>query len=51
MGGWDTGPFGIDTAADFANSLDDAEPEEREAPVRGILTRTVDATGRLTEGE
>ncbi|MFC8373385.1 DUF4259 domain-containing protein [Streptomyces sp. NPDC057239] len=51
MGTWDTGPFDNDTAADFANALDDAKPEEREALIRGVLTRTVDATGWLTEGE
>ncbi|MFE1285854.1 DUF4259 domain-containing protein [Streptomyces sp. NPDC058751] len=34
-----------------ADSLDDAHPEEREALIRGVLTRTVDATGWLTEGE
>ncbi|WP_392958093.1 DUF4259 domain-containing protein [Streptomyces sp. LN245] len=51
MGTWDTGPFGNDTAADFANTLDDAKPEERETLIRGVLTRTVDAIGWLTEGE
>jgi hypothetical protein len=51
MGTWDTGPFDNDTAADFANALDDARPEEREALIRGVLTRTVDAIGWLTEGE
>ncbi|MFD8699405.1 DUF4259 domain-containing protein [Kitasatospora purpeofusca] len=51
MGTWDTGPFDNDTAADFANALDDAEPEEREALIRGVLTRTVDAAGWLSEGE
>ncbi|WP_329025842.1 DUF4259 domain-containing protein [Streptomyces sp. NBC_00690] len=51
MGTWDSGPFDNDTAADFANSLDDASPEEREALVRGVLTRTVSATGYLTEAE
>ncbi|WP_231156163.1 DUF4259 domain-containing protein [Streptomyces sp. CNZ748] len=51
MGTWGTGPFGNDTAADFANALDDARPEEREALIRGVLTRTVDATGWLAEGE
>ncbi|MFF3958561.1 DUF4259 domain-containing protein [Streptomyces sp. NPDC001890] len=51
MGTWDTGPFDNDTAADFADALDDAEPEEREALIRGVLTRTVDATDWLTEGE
>ncbi|MFF2847449.1 DUF4259 domain-containing protein [Streptomyces sp. NPDC058001] len=51
MGTWDTGPFDNDTAADFANALDDAKPEEREALIRGVLTRTVDATGYLVEAE
>ncbi|WP_406408610.1 DUF4259 domain-containing protein [Streptomyces sp. NBC_01643] len=51
MGTWDTGPFDNDTAADFANALDDAEPAEREALIRGVLTRTVDAAGYLTEAE
>ncbi|MFE0452446.1 DUF4259 domain-containing protein [Streptomyces sp. NPDC058914] len=51
MGTWDTGPFDNDTAADFANALDDAKPEERVALIRGVLTRTVDAVGWLTEGE
>ncbi|MEJ8662191.1 MULTISPECIES: DUF4259 domain-containing protein [Streptomyces] len=51
MGTWDTGPFDNDTAADFANMLDDAEPEKREALVRGVLIRTIDATGFLAEAE
>ncbi|CAM5693778.1 DUF4259 domain-containing protein [Streptomyces chartreusis] len=51
MGTWDTGPFDNDSAADFAGDLDDANPEEREALIRGVLTRTVDATGWLTVGE
>ncbi|MFJ9724732.1 DUF4259 domain-containing protein [Streptomyces sp. NPDC101209] len=50
MGTWDTGPFDNDTAADFADCLDDARPEERERLIRGVLMRTVDAVGRLTEG-
>ncbi|MCQ4208750.1 DUF4259 domain-containing protein [Streptomyces longispororuber] len=51
MGTWDTGSFDNDTAADFANALDDAKPEERVALIRGVLTRTDDATGWLVEGE
>ncbi|MER6917905.1 DUF4259 domain-containing protein [Streptomyces spiralis] len=51
MGTWDTGPFDNDTAADFAGDLDDAEPGEREALIRGVLTRTVDATDHLWEAE
>ncbi|MFF0561988.1 DUF4259 domain-containing protein [Streptomyces sp. NPDC004266] len=38
-------------AADFANALDDAQPEAREALIRGVLIRTIDATGYLTEAE
>ncbi|MEV6574216.1 DUF4259 domain-containing protein [Streptomyces sp. NPDC051577] len=51
MGTGDTGPFDNDTAADFANALDDAEPEAREPLIRGVLVRTIDATGYLTEAE
>ncbi|MEE1761325.1 DUF4259 domain-containing protein [Streptomyces sp. SP18BB07] len=51
MGTWNTGPFDNDTAADFAGDLDDAKSEEREALIRGVLTRPVDVTGWLTEGE
>ncbi|MEU2675042.1 DUF4259 domain-containing protein [Streptomyces sp. NPDC007164] len=51
MSTWDTGPFDNDTAADFANALNDAEPETREALIRGVLIRTIDATGYLTEAE
>ncbi|MET9351244.1 DUF4259 domain-containing protein [Streptomyces termitum] len=51
MGTWGTGPFDNDTAADFAHALDEAAFEEREALLRGVLTRTVDATCWLAEGE
>ncbi|WP_153456026.1 DUF4259 domain-containing protein [Streptomyces smaragdinus] len=53
MGTWDTGPFDNDTAADFANDLDDAKSEEREPMIRAILTRTIDidAVDWLTEPE
>ncbi|MFC9606272.1 DUF4259 domain-containing protein [Streptomyces niveus] len=51
MGTWDTGPFDNDTAADFANALDGVEPEAREALIRGVLVRTIDATGYLMEAE
>ncbi|WP_329403281.1 DUF4259 domain-containing protein [Streptomyces virginiae] len=51
MGTWDTGPFDNDTAADFADALDDAEPAAREALIRGVLIRTIDATGYLTEAD
>ncbi|WP_404950859.1 DUF4259 domain-containing protein [Streptomyces sp. ARC12] len=39
MGTWDLGPFDNDTAADFADELDEAAPEEREAMIRGVLKR------------
>jgi hypothetical protein len=45
VGTWSTGPFDNDAAADFAGDLDDASPGEREALVRGVLTRVVRATG------
>jgi hypothetical protein len=52
MGTWDPGPFGNDTAADFAGALDDAaSPGEREELVRGILTRTVKAPGYPDEAQ
>ncbi|QNS08331.1 DUF4259 domain-containing protein [Streptomyces xanthii] len=51
MGTWDTGPFDNDTAADFADALDEAGPAAREALIRGVLIRTIDATGYLTEAE
>ncbi|MGW3322289.1 DUF4259 domain-containing protein [Streptomyces virginiae] len=51
MGTWDTGPFDNDTAADFADALDAAEPAAREALIRGVLIRTIDATGRLAEAD
>ncbi|HYV79600.1 MAG TPA: DUF4259 domain-containing protein, partial [Streptosporangiaceae bacterium] len=51
MGTWGIGPFDNDTAADFAGDLDDALPGEREALVRGVLTRTVRATGYLDEAQ
>ena len=51
MGTWGIGPFDNDTAADFAGDLDNALPGEPEALVRGVLTRTVKATGYLDEGQ
>lgn len=51
MGTWDTGPFDNDTAADFADALDDAKPKAREALLRVVLIRTIDATGYLTEAD
>jgi hypothetical protein len=52
MGTWGTGPFDNDTAADFSDDLDDAASlSEREDLIRGVLARTVKATGYLTEAE
>ena len=42
MGTWDIGSFDNDTAADFANTLDDAAAGERDALIRAVLMRTVD---------
>ncbi|MFG3215352.1 DUF4259 domain-containing protein [Streptomyces tendae] len=39
MGTWDIHPFDNDTAADFANGLDDADMMEREALIRMVLMR------------
>lgn len=41
MGTWDTGPFGNDTAADWARDLDAAAWHERADLVRAVLVRTV----------
>ncbi|MFF4263509.1 DUF4259 domain-containing protein [Streptomyces virginiae] len=51
MGTWNTGPFDNDTAADFADALDAAEPAAGESLIRGVLIRTIEATGRLTEAD
>lgn len=52
MGTWGTGPFDNDAAADFCDVLDDAaSSDEREEIVRGVLTRTVNATGYLIEAQ
>ncbi|MFI8450037.1 DUF4259 domain-containing protein [Streptomyces erythrochromogenes] len=51
MGTWGTGPFDNDTAADFADALDAAEPGAREPLVRGALVRTIDAAGPLWAAE
>lgn len=42
MGTWDIHPFDNDTAADFANDLDDAVVAEREAILRRVLMRAAD---------
>lgn len=42
VGTWDVHPFDNDTAADFANDLDDAVVAERETLVRRVLIRAVD---------
>ena len=47
VGTWGVGHFDNDSAADFADELDDAEIRERESLVRGVLVRTADATGYL----
>ncbi|MEU7279611.1 DUF4259 domain-containing protein [Streptomyces sp. NPDC045431] len=47
MGTWGTGPFDSDTAADFADDLDEAAEDEREGLIRGALLRAADTTGQL----
>ncbi|MFI6008656.1 DUF4259 domain-containing protein [Streptomyces sp. NPDC051243] len=42
MGTWDVHPFDNDTAADFANDLDDATMAERESLIRRALLRAAD---------
>ncbi len=39
MGTWDIGPFDNDTAADFADDLDDAAVKERGSLIRKVLVR------------
>jgi hypothetical protein len=42
MGTWDVGPFDNDTAADWCGDLDETAPEQREALIRGVLTRVAE---------
>jgi hypothetical protein len=51
VGTWDIGPFDNDSAADFAIVLDEAESVEREALVRGVLTRTLSTSDYLYEAQ
>lgn len=51
MGTWDVGPFENDMAADFADALDEAVGDEREALVRTTLVRTVQTRDYLESPE
>ncbi|MFI8459449.1 DUF4259 domain-containing protein [Kitasatospora sp. NPDC085464] len=51
MGTWGIGPFENDMAADFADALDEAAEDEREALVRTTLIRTVQTQGYLESPE
>ncbi|MFJ1756154.1 DUF4259 domain-containing protein [Kitasatospora sp. NPDC088134] len=51
MGTWDIGPFENDMAADFADALDEAAEDEREALVRMTLIRTVQTRDYLESPE
>ncbi|MFD7984865.1 DUF4259 domain-containing protein [Kitasatospora indigofera] len=51
MGTWDIGPFENDMAADFAYTLDETAPEERENLVRATLIRAIRTQDYLDEGE
>lgn len=42
LGTWDAGPFDNDSAADFANDLDDTPEHERTALIRTVLTAAVE---------
>lgn len=42
MGAWDAGPFDNDSAADFADDLDDAPEHQRVALIRAALTAAVE---------
>ncbi|MFD9126173.1 DUF4259 domain-containing protein [Kitasatospora sp. NPDC059571] len=50
-GTWDIGPFENDTAADFAHTLDEAAPDEREGLVRSALAPAAAARGCLDSPE
>lgn len=52
LGTWDAGPFDNDSAADFANDLDDTPEHGRTALIRAVLTAAVenDAYLDLDEG-
>ncbi|MYV99094.1 DUF4259 domain-containing protein [Streptomyces sp. SID3343] len=41
MGTWDIDPFGNDTGADFAETLDEAPAADREDIIRSVLTSTI----------
>jgi hypothetical protein len=43
MGAWDAGPFDNDDAADFAQELDDADPNERIVLLRDALRAAIDS--------
>jgi hypothetical protein len=47
MGAWDIGPFDNDTAADFANDLDDAAEHERIPLMRRALDAVIACDGYL----
>ncbi|MFJ8045426.1 DUF4259 domain-containing protein [Kitasatospora sp. NPDC096147] len=49
MGTWDIGPFDNDTAADFADDLDEAPAAERVAMVRTALVRAADTPAAPVE--
>lgn len=47
MGTWDDGPFDNDTAADWCDDLQDADPSARPAIVRAVLTTAAINAGHL----
>ncbi|MED7954664.1 DUF4259 domain-containing protein [Streptomyces sp. BE303] len=51
MGTWGIGPFEDDTAADFADTLDETSLDERENLIRSTLNRAVEAQDYLDASE
>jgi len=51
VGAWDGGPFDNDEAADFAQELDDADPNQRVLLLRAALQAVLDDTADLVEDE
>lgn len=47
MGTWGIGPFANDTAADFADDLDEAVIDERTSIIRTALERAAHSTEQL----
>lgn len=51
MGDWGTGPFDGDVAADFAQEIDSAAPQERVGLLEARLQRVVDTRDHIDLGD